>query len=437
MDDLTIYFKPLGGLAGTPVERACYADVGLAVGDQWLTFLEDRIASTTSNYLRASVHQLAIWFASNWWRLRWEPETFDWATNIDWRMSHTIASAGGGFIWPNVLFASDGDFVTVASRPRINAAVFEPIRYLNEFDGRIFAADFESKVDGFVEGVIARLHSMDIKNDSLSILWREVMMERGDPQATQWRKLEAMAGYDPDEAPAALEAKLVNDQVRLGKSAVEEVAAEAKHDVDRALQSMRAASRSNNVEEGGFGVVVPRLDTTSADVGGVPWQNAASLAAQAREAWGLGKRPIRNKLFADLLNTSTAIFSDRKQPKTRTAFAVRKRKNGAMNVYLQSPHPAGKRFSLARLIGDHLYFGEEEKLLPATRTRTSRQKFQRAFAQELLCPYDALLEKIQTERPGDDDIEEAAKYFHVSPLLVKTALVNKGTLDRYALDHGP
>ena len=55
------------------------------------------------------------------------------------------------------------------------------------------------------------------------------------------------------------------------------------------------------------------------------------------------------------------------------------------------------------------------------------------MAQELLCPYAGLLEKIQTEQPDDDDIAEAAEFFHVSPLLVKTTLVNKGELDRSAL----
>ena len=58
LDELTIHFKPLGGQTGSQVERACYADIGLAVGDHWLTLLEDRMASTVSNHLRASVHQL-------------------------------------------------------------------------------------------------------------------------------------------------------------------------------------------------------------------------------------------------------------------------------------------------------------------------------------------------------------------------------------------
>jgi Zn-dependent peptidase ImmA (M78 family) len=85
------------------------------------------------------------------------------------------------------------------------------------------------------------------------------------------------------------------------------------------------------------------------------------------------------------------------------------------------------------MIGDHLYFANQEKLLPATHAKTARQKFQRAFAQEFLCPIEALKQKLETSQPNEDDISNAAKYFYVSPLLVRTTLVNKGALDREAL----
>jgi hypothetical protein len=44
------------------------------------------------------------------------------------------------------------------------------------------------------------------------------------------------------------------------------------------------------------------------------------------------------------------------------------------------------------------------------------------------------VEKINTTQPGDDDIAEAAAHFEVSPLMVRTTLVNKGELDRETLN---
>ena len=53
---------------------------------------------------------------------------------------------------------------------------------------------------------------------------------------------------------------------------------------------------------------------------------------------------------------------------------------------------------------------------------------QRAFAAELLCPFDALLDKLDDDY-SDDSMEDAAKMFRVSPMLVAARLENRGMLD--------
>ena len=94
--------------------------------------------------------------------------------------------------------------------------------------------------------------------------------------------------------------------------------------------------------------------------------------------------------------------------------------------------PAGRRFSLARMVADHLVSPSDERLLPATRTVTGRQQFQRAFAQEFLCPYDTLREVVGSS-PSEDDIEYAAEHFEVSTWVVVCALVNNGALPQETL----
>ena len=61
-----------------------------------------------------------------------------------------------------------------------------------------------------------------------------------------------------------------------------------------------------------------------------------------------------------------------------------------------------------------------------------RQQFQRAFAQEFLCPYDALREVVGGS-PSVDDIEYAADYFAVSTWVVVCAFVNNGALPQETL----
>lgn len=57
-----------------------------------------------------------------------------------------------------------------------------------------------------------------------------------------------------------------------------------------------------------------------------------------------------------------------------------------------------------------------------------RQKFQRAFAQEVLCPWAALEAFVGPDEPDDDMIGAAAWHFHVSQRLIETTLVNKGRM---------
>ena len=112
---------------------------------------------------------------------------------------------------------------------------------------------------------------------------------------------------------------------------------------------------------------------------------------------------------------------------------ARKEQRNKVSVALRRPHPRGRRFALARLVGDHVVAKPADQWLPATETKTERQKFQRAFAQEFLCPYSELSEFLGTDQPDDYQIEEAADHFDVSPMLVSTTLVNKGAMDRSSL----
>jgi hypothetical protein len=433
---LKIECKWLGRQTGSAMERSFYADIGLAVGRDWLTLLEDLEASTVRNHLRGCGYQMATWFAANWWRLRWEPETRDWSKDVGWRVAHSLAGAGGGYVWPNVVFASDGDSLAVASLARPRAASFEPVRYLNQVLVRITAGEFERKVDALLEAILSRLDSRGVDNTELSALWTEVLAERHDVNATNRRKLEAMAGFDPDDASDVLIQELLQDQDRFGKSAVEEVTALARHSVREILEPIRElATRLGGPDTGGFRLSLPELDVPPSfgDQFARPWQTAAALARLARHEWGLGDKPIKNHRLADILGTTPSAFTDHSGAGTPIPFAVRRGANGLMDVYLNSRNSTTRRFAVCRMLGDHLYFSEKERLLPATHAKTSRQKFQRAFAQEFLCPIHALMEKLPIDEPDEDSVAEAAAYFHVSPLLVKTTLVNKGELDRDAL----
>jgi Zn-dependent peptidase ImmA (M78 family) len=59
-----------------------------------------------------------------------------------------------------------------------------------------------------------------------------------------------------------------------------------------------------------------------------------------------------------------------------------------------------------------------------TRTRSERQKRNRAFAAEFLAPADMIREKIAADRLWEDDLEELGEVFGVSPRVIRHQVIN-------------
>jgi hypothetical protein len=434
-DNFNIEFEWLDREVEDEVDRALAASIGLVVRETYLTRLEDIGAKTVRNHMRGSAWHLSAWIASNWWRLICEPERKNWWKSTDWRLAHCVASAGGGFVWPNAVFASDGESIGVAVAPRNKASSIEPIAYINRVEARISVTEFVQSIDNFMDGVLSRLDSLKVKNRSLSDLWTEVLAERHDPEANEGRKLEALAGYDPDEAPEKLIKELLNDGNHLGKSALEELAASECHATDKALQEIRDLTFKATPCAGGTQARMPRVDFEGYNdsVEELPWQRGTRLAAHVRNQWDLGSGPVSDQTLAAIVDIASETLTNGSVAPIRMPVALRTDSDDIYNIYFNRPRETTRRFALSRLIGDHLRFTNQDRLRLAADTKTARQKFQRSFAQAFLCPIDSLRERIGTSEPDEDDIAEAAAHFKVSPLMVKTTLVNNGELERDAL----
>ncbi|MBN8454098.1 MAG: hypothetical protein J0M31_13580, partial [Candidatus Accumulibacter sp.] len=100
-------------------------------------------------------------------------------------------------------------------------------------------------------------------------------------------------------------------------------------------------------------------------------------------------------------------------------------------------NPGGKRFELARFLGEYLRPAADElRWLVSTDLWTFRQKYQRAFAAEFLCPIDSLTSFLN----GDFSsyaIEEAAAEFDVSEQTVTSLLRNNGYMHDHWTDGMP
>lgn len=280
--------------------------------------------------------------------------------------------------------------------------------------------------------------SVGIGDTDLTLLWRQLLAERHDREMGARRRLEALAGFDPDEAPDGLIASLQGATAEAGHDAVDEIAAAAKARSPQTLRDILDRARESRQS---IRVVSPAMILSEYSrqdfMTKLPWQRAETTARLAREVWGIDHGPVSNRRLSELFDVPESFlgYTPANGPPIGAGFRTDP-ESDTVNVVMRARVVTGRRFEITRLVADHIVAPSGDRLLPITGAKTDRQKFQRAFAQEFLLPFDELHERLGRPRPSDDisdeDIDDVAQEYEVSPLLIRTALVNRGVLPRAA-----
>jgi hypothetical protein len=397
-------------------------------GDHFATRNEDEWSRSVHSFACVASYPLALWFVSSWWRLRWEP-TPNGTPGVEWRMAHELPAAGCGFVWPRVTFDSDGENVDVFCLPTDSSSK-EPVHYLERFRVSVGGSAWENAISDFVNLVLARLDASGIKNSELHALWQEVQHERRDPESHFLRRVEAELGFDPDDAPDEI---LKNFQI-LSREAGEA----ASFEIAPALATDSSEARVLQLLELGKTIGVkgqvepppPLLDLTReiANRDDAPWTRGWLLARLARSVWGHHLEPMSDEELSEILNADITKATKPFNGKMPLGLAVRSGPGSSeLNFFFRRSNKPGRRFEAARFLADHLLAPLEDRWLPETDAKTARQKTQRAFAAEFLCPIEGLRKYLNNDF-SSDAIENAGLHFAVSPLAIRSHLANNGLI---------
>lgn len=375
-----------------------------------------------------SGYHVAQWLAWNWWRLRWESRPVGEAGR-EWDFAHCLSSIGEGYVWPNVKVSSDGFRSRLTSAPTVEpeAALF---RYLGAPRTEVVSADvLEQSIDRFIESVLELLNERNVRDTNLHRLWQDLKRAREDEQRSRFRRFEARLGHDPDEIDENELLTSLADAARLGQDALEELAAHPWHGTGvPSAAEVEETSRLHGFDSR------PRDAVRLHSRDGIPawgscaaWKVGVTAARALRHQESLNGETLENPRLADLAGTMEAAIGD-PRPTKSISFTFDD-DNGGSRLALRSKWETGRRFDLARLVGDRLCVDGEEPLLPATQSSTYRQKVQRAFAAELLCPFEAVDAFLGGDL-SEERCNDAAERFKVSPLTIRTLLVNNGRIER-------
>ena len=205
--------------------RETAGQLTIRLADVSLTKNEDIWSKTVRDSVLVSAYPLAMWLASSWWRLSYEPlPRHGTPPVLDWRMSHEMGAANSGFVWPCVVMASDGEAVQTWALPS-DASSTQSVRYLTGLPapGAVPLKEFQRSVGDFVEMVVSRLRSVGCADTDLEGLWSLVLEDNTGSDSAKVRRLEAQMGFDPDECPASVMAEALALEKKLGMSAMSEL----------------------------------------------------------------------------------------------------------------------------------------------------------------------------------------------------------------------
>ncbi|MBF0143723.1 MAG: hypothetical protein HQL59_09745 [Magnetococcales bacterium] len=418
---------------GTEEVRQTTALLRITVNGRLATRADNDWTRSVGEAVPLSCYPLAIWLASSWWRLIWEPtpgETRD-EPSVEWRMAHEMAGAGGGFLWPPLCFDTDGEVVTVRCQPSAEDAS-EPVRYLGHFRELVPVADFARGIEAFVQLVLARLDSVGIRESELHLLWRELSVERGEAEAAAFRRLEALLGFEPDEAPDGVADFFQRLSLEVGEEAVAEVAAAFARPGSGLLRD-RVLFLERPLPAGLQGSLASVLGLRE-DARWIcrsvatPWDRGRDLARGVRKFLGFGSGPLPDDRLGEILGLTTEHLARGAASlgKVGLSLAVKSGDLGEVRFLFRRSSRTGRRFEAARWLGDVLMAPPGDRWLPATDTKTARQKGQRAFAAELLAPIEPLASFLGKELNDPERIEEAGDYFGVSTWAINSQLDNQG-----------
>jgi hypothetical protein len=401
------------------------AEISIRLGTSVISRIADTQKGTVRDYFRASSTGLALWLADNWWRLRWETIHEARVPAVEWRLRHELNSASGGALWPPVMIFSVGDRIAFA--PSVGKNISDgPQAYFDFKIGMVAASDYESELDGFFAAVLGQC-AKSVDGKALDVVLKQIRTERQDPELAAWRRLEACLGFDPDAAPDEVIEALIDLEGVAGEDGVEEAAhAQPGEAAPRALREAIDATQQSHVE-----IDLSLAEELSHDWQlpsyASPWRMAEAAAAELRSIIGVPRGHIDNRVFEDIFKSRWATLKDATATARSLCYGARISSDSKSRVALQTSQPVDRRFELTRQFADAVWQRNSEFGI-VSRSKSDRQKFQRAFGHSLLCPFDDLQHILDVNNPTPESMVSAAKRFGVNKSVVRNQLVYKGYL---------
>ena len=358
---------------------------------------------------------VAEWLVSNWWHLWYEVADTGYP-RPGFESRHDLAHAGDGFLLPRLEMLPDAD------RIELRWSKWNPpssrIEFIGEGRAVVGREALESEFKRLIEAVLARLGGIPHGTDHCEFLssdWAAINSLEADE--AEFVQAAALLGIDPFDVKDSV----ANTIVKFWETAQPSIRREALASADE--QSLASVGRwlddsLARLEESdhgaGWGAV---REAVPAAQSGSPWKRGHALADNVRHHLGVGEGKVEFDSSGPLALPNLPLQTPCKRIQGLVA------SNAPTCVTAPSSRETGKRFLLARALGD--YIGRTQPgpgILSSL--LTDRQAQSRAFAAQFLAPADSIRDRLEDQHPEDGLIDEIGSEFGASSEVIRRQINN-------------
>ncbi|HKI00830.1 MAG TPA: ImmA/IrrE family metallo-endopeptidase [Thermoanaerobaculia bacterium] len=428
MSKLTLDFEWIDPAeAKGPELRATWASLKISLEGNEITRLFDGASRSVRSRLFLPLYPLAEWIATHWWFLLVEVETPGRSTSDHYDKRHNIRYGSEGFALPSLTIQPMGERIRLAWQPaRLDAQNLEFMAsgsaYIPEFELRQTLSDF-------IAAVLGRLHDHGIENTLLEEEWNGI--QAIDSQEQEFCSVVASLGLDPYTLSEQEQEKIMRVSERLPLSLWPDFFELADFSVlsEQADQVLDAVSSSRRNKTDLASLKSLRQEIRADKVTQrPPWEQGYEFARELRQRLNLnGERlstlsSLEKALGVPSRKLDSAIIRIASLPGAFNALVATNARESPVFTVPQRRGDA-TRFALCRALFEYLTTPAGEPLL-VTGARSERQKRNRAFAAEFLVPRDLLRGALPSQTVGDEEIDDLAAAFGVSPSVVRHQIEN-------------
>lgn len=428
MGEIDFSFEWIDPMAARGEEhRATWSRFELFVKGEPVTRVLDRTTRSVRTSVYMPLYPLAEWIATNWWFLFAELETPGRSTEASYSSRHNIRYGSAGFALPSLSIRPLGREMRLDWRPvRLE-------HHWVEFVGRgsgVFEAErVREFLTRLVVVVVERLEECGITDSLLQEEWREIVTT--DAEEAAFCASAAALGMDPYALDDASQEAIVAAGELLPAELVEDFFAVAEFrslgvQARRVMEAI-GRSRANPSDLRSLKELRGELARHHYSAG-TPWQQGYDFARELRSVLGLNGQVLR-----DLSEVGRAFSVEDRElaasileaPPLDAPFdaVVDVNERGSPGFVIPARREEAVRFAFCRGLFEFLAAPPDQPAL-VTRTRSDRQKRNRAFAAEFLVPASALRARIPLEVVGEEQVDDLAAEFGVATHVIRHQLVN-------------